>query len=389
MVQPGWFQMVNVFPIFDKISNKRARSGVIVLIQSISIQGFKSIKDLNLELRPINILIGANGSGKSNFLSFFEFLNAIYRENLREYVALRGGTEKFLHKGDKVTEQISTKLMFPNTNGYSFTIQKGRESFIFLTEGLWYANSGYKNPRDIVNLGPESKLKQTTMPRAVYIRDYLSSFAKYHFHDTGENSPFNRVSSIDNDKFILYDQGQNLGAYLYGIYTENRPVYNMIVRTIQTIAPYFLDFVFRPENAESIRLRWQSRHSSTIYGTNDLSDGTLRFIALTTLFMQPKLPETIIIDEPELGLHPSAIAKLAGMIKSVAAKGCQVIAATQSTDLISHFEPEDVMTVDQVNGESNFARLSSETLNRWLEDYTIDDLWKRNIIQGGQPNFDF
>jgi predicted ATPase len=119
---------------------------------------------------------------------------------------------------------------------------------------------------------------------------------------------------------------------------------------------------------------------------NDLSDGTIRFSALTGLFMQPALPETIIIDEPELGLHPTAITKLAGLIKSVAAKNCQVIIATQSTDLISHFEPEDIITVDQINGESVFERLDSEKLKAWLEDYTIDDLWKRNIITTGQPN---
>ena len=148
-----------------------------------------------------------------------------------------------------------------------------------------------------------------------------------------------------------------------------------------------MDFFFRPESNGNIKLRWQSKHSSTVYGVNDLSDGTIRFIALVVLFMQPNLPQTIIIDEPELGLHPSAIAKLAGLIKSAAAKNCQIILATQSTDLISHFEAEDIITVDQINGESIFERLSSESLKLWLEDYTIDDLWKRNIITTGQPNF--
>jgi len=103
--------------------------------------------------------------------------------------------------------------------------------------------------------------------------------------------------------------------------------------------------------------------------------------------MQPNLPTTIIIDEPELGLHPTAIAKLAGMIKSVSAKNCQVIIATQSTDLISHFLPQDIITVDQVDGESKFKRLNNEELHEWLDEYTIDDLWKRNIITTGQPNY--
>lgn len=356
-------------------------------MNKIDISGYKSIKDLSLKLQPINILIGANGSGKSNFLSFFDFLKQVYNRNLQEFVALKG-IDTFLHKGDKVTEEISTKLYFPNTNAYSFTIKKGDAGFVFTKEGMWYGyNPYYKNPVEIASYGPESTLRNQTMPRADYIRNYLKQLAKYHFHDTGDSSPFNKESNIENDKYYLYEKGSNLGAYLYNIQKEKPVVYNLIVKTIQSIAPYFLDFFFRPESNGNLKLRWQSKHSSTVYGVNDLSDGTIRFIALATLFLQPNLPETIIIDEPELGLHPTAISKLAGLVKSVAAKKCQVIIATQSTDLISHFEPENVITVDQKNGESIFERLDSEKLKVWLEDYTIDDLWKRNIITTGQPNF--
>jgi predicted ATPase len=356
-------------------------------MQRIKIKGYKSIKDLDLKLNSINILIGANGSGKSNFLSFFEFLKNVHNRTLQEYVSLRGGTDSFLHKGDKVTMEITTKLSFPNTNGYSFTLKKGENSFIFIKEGLWYDNPYYDNPLEIASFNSESKLRFSTVQRADYIRQYLDALEKYHFHDTGSNSPFNKESHITNDKYFLYDKGQNLAAFLYNIYETNRITFNMIVRTIQSIAPYFLDFVFRPNENGFIRLLWQSKHSSTFYGVNDLSDGTIRFLALTTLFLQPNLPQTIIIDEPELGLHPSAIAKLAGMIQSASEKSCQIIVATQSTDLISYFRPEDIITVDQVNGESIFKRLESETLKAWLDEYTIDDLWKRNIINTGQPNY--
>jgi len=356
-------------------------------MNKIRIEGYKSIKHLELQLRSINILIGANGSGKSNFLSFFEFLQSIYNQNLKEYVALNGGVEKFLHKGDKVTEEISARLWL-NRNAYSFTLKKAEEFFIFTKEGLWYnGNPNINNPQDIASLSTESNLRHNHMPRATYIKHYLDGLRKYHFHDTGENSPFNKESNVDNDKYFLYSKGQNMASYLYEVYEENAATYNLIVRTIQSIAPYFLDFSFRPDRNRNIRLRWKSKHSEMIYGANDLSDGTIRFIALTTLFMQPTLPETIILDEPELGLHPSAIAKLGGMIKSVASKGCQVIIATQSTDLIAHFEPEDIITVDQINGESEFNRLDSEMLSQWLDDFTIDDLWKRNIIDKGQPNY--
>lgn len=354
-------------------------------MNKIDIKGYKSIKDLSLPLRPINILIGANGSGKSNFLSFFDFLKQVYNRNLQEYVALKG-IDTFLHKGDKITQEICTHLYFPDSNGYSFTIKKGEAGFVFTDEGIWNNNPEHGNNAPITSLGPESALRLQNMQRATYIRGYLEQVAQYHFHDTGENSPFNKESNIDNDKYFLYEKGSNLAAFIYNIREENPLVYHLIIKTIQSIAPYFLDFFFRPEGNGNLKLRWQSKFSSSIYGVNDLSDGTIRFIALTVLFMQPELPETIIIDEPELGLHPTAIAKLGGLIKSAASKNCQVIIATQSTDLISHFEPEDIITVDQMNGESVFERLDSEKLRSWLEDYTIDDLWKRNIIPTGQPN---
>ncbi len=356
-------------------------------MNKIDIYGYKSIKELSIGLLPINILIGANGSGKSNFLSFFDFLRQVYNRNLQEYVALKGG-DTFLHKGDKITDEISTKLYFQGTNAYSFTLKKGNAGFIFTKEGMWYGNNPYiTNPVDIASVGPESTLRFETMPRAKYIRQYLNSLAKYHFHDTGENSPFNKESNIENDKYYLYDKGSNIAAFLYNIQNKNPIVYNLIVKTIQSIAPYFLDFFLQPEDNGNIKLRWRSKYSPVIYGVNSLSDGTIRFIALATLFLQPNMPHTIIIDEPELGLHPTAIAKLAGLIKSVAAKNCQVIIATQSTDLISHFTPEDVITVDNKDGESVFERLNSDSLRIWLEDYTIDDLWKRNIISTGHPNF--
>ncbi len=172
---------------------------------------------------------------------------------------------------------------------------------------------------------------------------------------------------------------------MYCIKEEDIKIYNRILKTIQSIAPFFSDFFLQPNADGYVRLQWQDKYSSNIYGANDFSDGTLRFIALTTLFMQPKIPETIIIDEPELGLHPFAITKLAGMIKSAASKGVQVIIATQSADLVNHFDAEQVITVDQVDEESRFERLNSGKLSQWLDDYSIGDLWQRNIIKGGQP----
>lgn len=351
----------------------------------IQIEGYKSINQERINLVPINILIGANGSGKSNFLSFFNFLNKLYNKKLNNHIALSGGADKILHKGLKNCDGIYFKMEFDNgQNGYAASVVSGRDGFIFTEERLIYSSDWGRN---ISQSNSESNLKETDNYRAKYVRKYLDGLKKYHFHDTSDTSPFIKYSHIENDINFFYGDGSNIAAFLYEINENHKIVYNRIIKTIQSIAPYFSDFYLHPNTENLVRLQWTDKFSEVTYGPNDLSDGTLRFIALVMLFMQPNLPNTIIIDEPELGLHPTAIAKLAGMIKSAAAKGCQVIIATQSTDLISHFAPEDIITVDQVNGESKFKRLKREDLKLWLEDYTLDDLWKRNIITTGQPNF--
>ena len=353
-------------------------------IDFVKIQNFKSIQTLDLPLKPINILIGANGSGKSNFISFFEFLNAIYNQKLQDYVGLRGGTDRFLYHGNNAS-QIQFEVSFDNQkNGYAATLEDGEYNFIFTKEFLIDKDDKGNN---IGNAATESHLKTKDSFKANEIRNYLRSYRNYHFHETGEKSPFSGMSHVENDSYFLYPKGHNLAAYLYEIQKNHLKIYNRIVKTIQSIAPFFLDFYLEPTYTNYIRLQWQSKHSDFIYGVNDLSDGTIRFIALTTLFLQPNLPSSIIIDEPELGLHPVAIAKLAGMVKSAAARGTQVIMATQSVDLINHFEAEDIVTVDQINGASQLKRLSEQDLSVWLEEYNIGDLWQRNILAGGSPKF--
>lgn len=349
----------------------------------IEIKGYKSIKDAKIELRPINILIGANGSGKSNFLSFFEFLNNLYERKLTEYIALNGGADKFLHHGSKMTERIEAYLSFnKEADSYFFDLEKGTDGLIFTSEYLRY---NFIRSGNIAQLEKEAFIKNSENLIAKNVLQSLEGFKKYHFHDTGKNSPFNKLNKVELDGFFLYEKGDNLAAYLYVIRHSDIIVYNRIIKVIQSIAPYFSDFFFRPNTEGYLRLQWQDKYSSNVYGATDLSDGTIRFIALTTLFLQPNLPQTLVIDEPELGLHPFAISKLSGMIKGAAAQGTQVILATQSTDLLSYFEPDDIIAVDQNNGESVFNRLKQDELEVWLEDYSLGDLWKRNIITEGQP----
>lgn len=350
----------------------------------IEISGYKSINKERIDLNSVNVLIGANGSGKSNFISFFTLLNRLYNRKLNTFIELAGGAGKILHKGLKKTGSISFKIEFDNGNyGYSSEITAGTDGFIFTKEELFNNNNSW----DISGNSKESLIKNSDNKVAKYIIEHLQKFRKYHFHDTSKNSPFVNLSNIENDIYFLYSDGSNIASFLYYIRENHKIIYDNIVKTIRSVAPYFSDFYLLPNKENYVKLQWTDNYSETIYGAADLSDGTMRFIALAVLFMQPELPGTLIIDEPELGLHPKAVTKLAGLIKSAASKGCQVVVATQSTDLISHFNPEDIITVDMINGETKFKRLNSADLSMWLEEYTLDDLWRRNIITTGQTNY--
>ncbi|MDR1847251.1 MAG: AAA family ATPase [Bacteroidales bacterium] len=315
-----------------------------------------------------------------------------YEQGLQEYIIGRG-VDKFLFNGRKITNSIITNMSFNNgTNTYGFTLSLNDKRLIVTSERLGYVKNN--NPYDLASTQsyPELQIqhhyKFATPNRSEFIRDYLTNLKRFHFHDVGELSPFNNdVNIIDNR--TLQSKGGNLAAILYRLKNEDNIVYNRIIKTIQSVAPYFKDFDLQP-NGSLISLTWRDKYSENLYSAVNLSDGTLRFVALVTLFMQSNLPETIIIDEPELGLHPHAIRKLAGMIRSAASRGSQVILATQSADLVNEFNFEDnnvnILSVDLINGESVLKPINYADWSIWLENYTLGDLWKQNIINVAQPN---
>lgn len=354
-------------------------------MDTITIKGYKSFKAMSFDLKKLNLLIGSNGAGKSNFLSMFEMLGRVFNQSLGNYTAMKGGVDKFLYHGRKETESLDVKIV-QGANSYALKLQEADGKFIVASERLGYCSHGNWDETEISCYVNEAQIKSYNgMKRGEYIKEYLSQIRKFHFHDTGNRSPFSSECHIFNDAQILYEHGENIAPILFRINQENPQIYRRIVQIIQSVAPYFSDFYFAKSPADTMRLLWQDKFSTMIYGPNDLSDGTIRFIALVVLFMQPWLPKIIIIDEPELGLHPVAIQKLAGLIKIAAQRGAQIIIATQSAELISNFEPEDVVTVNQSDGITELHRLSSKELTHWLDDYTLGDLWKQNILKGGQP----
>jgi predicted ATPase len=358
-------------------------------IHSISIKNYKSIRQLDdFELRDINILIGSNGAGKSNFISFFKFLNQIVNKNLQNYTAKKGGADTFLYFGKKVSSYLTLEIVFEwdsgRKEGYSIQLETtDNETFIIKKEVIHYGILNKKSETEQTLKGIyESDVNNKSMGIAI------NDLKFYHFHDTSDTAEVKGFSDIE-DNYSLRENASNLAAFLYFLHLKYPQHYNRIEKTVRRIAPFFDCFNLREsQNLKGkIRLEWKEIGSDKSFTAHHLSDGTLRMICLITLLLQPKLlvlfPLAILIDEPELGLHPSALNILSALIRS-ASKDYKIIISTQSTSFINQFLPEDIVVVDREDNQSTFKRLNAEDLEDWLEDYTLGEIWEKNII-GGRP----
>ena len=356
-------------------------------IREISIEGFRSIAAVKgLKLRPINVLIGANGSGKSNFLGALDlFRIAVTRSyQMSDYVERSGGADRLLHFGSKVTSKIKFGVAFSEEfynhfADYSIEMHQAVDDRLFCS----VTQKAATLPPDLART---EEVASTDELPIEFLRTKMDSWRLYHFHDTGSTSPMKKTADVHDNRQLRAD-GSSLAAFLFLLREKHGNDYTQIRRTVRLAAPFFDDFVLQPSalNEEKILLEWRHRGSDAYFNASSLSDGSLRFIALATLLLQPESlrPSVILLDEPELGLHPYAITLLASLLQQAAVTS-QIIVATQSPLLLDHFEPEDVLVADRVNGATTLRRLDGEKLTAWLEDYSLGQLWEKNEL-GGRP----
>ncbi len=362
----------------EKLSDCRQLSRLVL-------KGYKSIAECDLEFRPLNALIGANGAGKSNLVGFFTLIQQLIEGKLQLHVGRQGGPDALLHFGRKKSPQLKAELYFGN-NGYRMHLEPTVDNrMIFEDESFWWNVSDWK----FVDRGHfESAIKAGTGTGVdQFVVSSMNSWRVYHFHDTSDEARVKQRSTIGDNVYLRQDAG-NLAAFLYLLQQKNQKVFRQIERTIQLVAPFFGSFHLRPcpANQEQIELEWTEVGQDIPFKAYHLSDGTLRFICLTTLLLQTDetTPATILIDEPELGLHPYAITILASLLKK-SSKTHQVVVSTQSVELINELEPNDIIVVDRKEGQSIFQRCSTEMLAGWLEEYRLGELWKKNVL-GGRPS---
>ena len=356
-------------------------------IQKISVEGFKSIQSLTLNIDFVNVLLGANGAGKSNFLSLFSFLNHLAHGKLSSYVARNGFAHSFLFFSAKQTPRMCIDLYIDDIHYHTeLSVNTYDDSFIFENEYILLPSTPHK-----IELkgrpGESGLLTYRDIEEYQFdILDYLKNIRVYHFHDNSDYANFKQAIALDASEY-LYPNAQNIAAYLYRLRHEFPTYYHDIVTTIQTVSPFFHDFYLSPsgeQDNEKILLKWLHRNHDRPFSVNQLSDGTSRFICLTVLLLQPEQlrPNIIVLDEPELGLHPAALDVLADIIQKISQDN-QIICTTQSVSFANHFMPENFIIVDRKNDMSTFQRLTGKHLQHWLNDYSMGDIWEKNLIGGG------
>ncbi|MBU1106396.1 MAG: AAA family ATPase [Candidatus Riflebacteria bacterium] len=352
----------------------------MTLLRKLTVKGFKSIRELvDFELTNLNVFIGANGSGKSNLISFFKLVQKIAENNANSYIQQHGGINDFLFNGRKVTERINVRIGFEN-HQYSFGIIE-----VTSPDGSCMVDDEEVTGKQVFPVAdPDDQAVILAKDSFDFIYKSIQSWQIYHFNDTTKTAGIRNLEIIQDDKRLRGDAA-NLAPFLLKLKNSWPDKYLEIVNVIRLVMPYFSDFnleVRKFGEAEKVNLSWFQKGSDYPFQPYHLSDGSIRLIALATALLQPEPPSLVIIDEPELGLHPEAIHILAELIKD-AAQRTQVIVATQSPALLDNFAVEDIVVVNRENGASNFRRLSEEDFKVWLEDYSVGELWTKNVIAGG------
>ncbi|MBP3228656.1 MAG: AAA family ATPase [Bacteroidaceae bacterium] len=361
----------------------------------IEIAGYKSIsanQPLSLAVGDVTVLLGANGTGKSNIVGFFRMLNYMMSGSLQRYVAENGTNQAFLHYGPQHTPSLRGKLEFQKETGverYEFELsQAAGQRLIITSESVeWQRARGGRPLRFRVDSDfRETGLINSEGRTEKIIHRLLSQCKAFQFHDTSQTGPLRQASKVHTAQY-LQSAGNNLASFLHFLKENHEQEYRRIVSYVRMIMPHFGDFYLEPLN-DYVSLNWRDASGSDyVFCPDQFSDGTIRFIALATLLLQPvrTMPSVIIVDEPELGLHPYALEQLAQLIKD-ASVHAQIVIATQSPQLIDGFDVGDVTVVEQDDAaRTTVARkLNEEELRFWLEEYTVSELWRKNVI-GGQP----
>jgi predicted ATPase len=384
-------------PTLDSVNME---GGTPPALDSIEVEGYKSIRAARIDLGAINLLIGANGAGKSNLIGVFDLLADLADHRLQLHVARQGGADAILHFGRKKTPSLRISMRLGHHDYEAMLAPGASDTLVFeheiappkvppfsvpeqarrLPMGEHMGVPGHKE----TGLNSVKRVFGTGSFASEPIITAIKNWRPFHFHDPGGSSPTKQKQKIDDNR-TLRAEGGNLAPFLHALRAVAPGAYRRIVEAVRSIAPFFDDFMLEPDvtNPGVIQLAWRHASDDGMFTADSLSDGTLRFICLATLLLQPTLPSLIVVDEPELGLHPFAISQLAALVRAAATR-TQLILATQSVTLLDQFDVSEVIVAEQTKGESSFRHLHETPLTDWKQDYSLGELWLKNVL-GGRP----
>ena len=361
-------------------------------IKSVTIEGFRSLRSIqNLQLPQLAVLIGANGAGKSTLIRFFEMLSWMLKsKSLQEFVLRQGGGDDQFFMGARKTPRIHAELCLETASGlndYRFDLAHltAGDSVMVMNEAYRYSAHGIPTKAkwtEIAAVGKESSLLEQKHKTAKTIVNLLRQCSTYQFHDTSPNAAIHNRWDI-TESFRLRSDGGNLAAVLLNLRSTDDKRYVLIVKQIRRVLPAFKDFVLEQE-AGKVLLRWVGQQSDKVFGSHLTSDGSLRLFCLLTLLNMPpeRLPDVMLFDEPELGLHPHAVSLVAEMFKRLSKKR-QIFLATQSPYLVDCFELENIIIASANQGETLLRNLPRAQYQAWLDDeYQLSDLWLKQVVGG-------
>lgn len=368
----------------------------------LSISGFRRLHHVRLTLRPLSVIIGANGSGKTSVLDVLSLLASSADGKLSSSLSELSGLASLLthDRADELRLRISMEVASGPALRYSLFLRAQGLAYVIREESLLdplaelthiIATEGkvrYHDPQKGDGIDPswphnnlETALAQAPkmFPEPEEFRRRLASSTFYHVLNVDPRSSVRLPQSLVPAS-LPGRNGEDLVSCLFYLRETDRSRFEVIEDSLRAAFPGFERLDFPPVAAGTLSLAWRDRAFSKPLYAHQLSGGTLRFLWLTTLLQSPGLTALTLLDEPEVSLHPELMSHLADQLRE-ASRRTQIVVATQSDTLIRFLEPSEVVVADVTDdGMTTLTRADQLDLGEWLQDYSMDELWRNGRL---------
>ena len=366
----------------------------------LSIRGFRRLLDVSLELRPLTVLIGANGCGKTSVLDVLNLLSNSAQGRLGPAVSEMAGLGSVLtyDRAPELKLGLSFNSSVGEMLGYHLVLEPRGLGFAIREESMGSpiepsqiaasdARVDFYDVRgELVESGSRRGLLETALsqvPKSLHgpeeFRETLAGSTFYQGISVGVRSPVRLPQQLGPAQLPGRD-GEDLVSCLYSMRESHPERFEAVEDTLRVAFPRFKRLEFPPVAAGTVGLGWRDNDSTKTFYAHQLSPGTLRFLWLTALLQSPGLPALILLDEPEVSLHPEMVSLMVDQFREASFRS-QLVIATQSDSLIRFLEPKEVVVCDSDEGAmTTLTRADELDLEEWLKEYSLDELWRNGRL---------